>query len=159
MISKIKPAGVVLALSVLTPLISVKAHAFDLVTSEEYGIAVEKGENPANDFVPKAVAGGPLISVVAPEIVSGSLQSPVNIEVQFQATGNADIDMSSLKIFYLMFVKKDITSRILEHAIVDSHSIKAEGAELPTGKHKFLVEISDTANRKSSKKFTVKVDD
>jgi hypothetical protein len=38
------------------------------------------------------------------------------------------------------------------------NSIKAPGAELPSGEHKFLAEIRDSENHKSSQKFEVDVD-
>ena len=77
--------------------------------------------------------------------------------MQFQSSEGADIDMDFLKIYNLMFIKKNVTKRILENADVGVDSLKALGAELPSGKHKFLVEISDSDKRKSSEKFAVNV--
>ena len=133
------------------------AYAFDLVTVEEHNEAVESGENPADDLIAKSISGGPEIVIVSPHETSEKLASPVDIEVRFQSSDGASIDMDSLKIYYLMFIKKDVTKRILENAEVGVDSIKAPGAELPSGRHKFLVEISDSAQRKSSEKFVVEV--
>lgn len=131
------------------------AADFTLVTDDEYQEALSAGDNPAYDLMPKSL-GGPSIEVLSP-VVDDSLNSPVDIEVKFEAGGSAKIDMSTLKIYYLMFVKKDVTDRILEHAEVGEDFIKASGAKLPKGKHKFLMEISDENNKKSSRKFIVKV--
>lgn len=130
---------------------------FELVSEAEFAQALEAGENPAHDLLAKSAPGGPAIRVVSPQVSEGELASPVDIEVKFESVSGAPIDMSSLKIFYLMFIKKDVTDRILEHAEVGPDSIKALGAKLPSGKHKFLVEIQDSAERKSSEKFIVKV--
>ena len=154
----IRKVLIICAVSVMTVAATASVHAFDLVTIEEHNEAIETGENPADDFIVKAVPGGPVIKVLSPEAASGTLSSPVDIEVQFQSSEGADIDMDSLRIYYLMFIKKDVTKRILENADVGVDSLKALGAELPSGKHKFLVEISDSEKRKSSEKFIVNVE-
>ena len=146
------------AVSAITSVAATNTYAFDLVTVEEHSEAVEAGDNPAHDLVAKSIPGGPQIKIVSPEVTSDKLASPVDIEVKFQSSEGANIDMDSLKIYYLMFIKKDVTSRILENAEVGADSIKASGAKLPSGKHKFLVEISDSEKRKSSEKFIVEVD-
>jgi len=146
------------AMSVITAAAATSTYAFDLVTLEEHSEAVEAGDNPVHDLIAKSIPGGPQIRIVSPEVTSDKLSSPVDIEVQFQSSEGVNIDMDSLKIYYLMFIKKDVTERILENAEVGADSIKASGANLPSGKHKFLVEISDSENRKSSEKFIVEVD-
>ena len=104
-------AAVLLMLSwLVAPL---QAMAFDLVTFDEHQQAMVAGENPMHDLIAKAVLGGPSIKVVSPIASKGTLVSPVDIEVKFETGGNASIDMSTLKIYYLMFIKKDVTSRIL----------------------------------------------
>lgn len=155
----LKNLGTVLSVALLCTL-PLKAHAseaFELVTPGEYAEAVTAGENPAHDLMPKALPGGPQINVISPVISGGSLGSPVDIEVKFIAGQDASIDMQSLRIFYLMFVKKDVTERIMEHAEVGADFVRAPGAKLPAGKHKFLLEISDSKNRKSTQKIVVEV--
>ena len=136
---------------------SVLAAEFELVTMGEYTESFNAGENPSFDFIAKAVPGGPLIKVLSPLDSNGTLESPVDIIVTFESAADATIDMSSLKIYYLMFIKKDVTGRLLEHATVENNSIRAEGAKLPSGKHKFLIEIRDSQQRVSSQKIVVKV--
>ena len=145
------------ALTVVSTTAATSALAFDLVSVEEHDEAIAAGDNPEFDLIAKSIPGGPEIEIISPEVTSDKLSSPVDIEVQFQPSEGASIDMDSLKIYYLMFIKKDITKRILENAEIGPDSIKALGAELPSGKHKFLVEISDSAERKSSEKFIVEV--
>lgn len=135
------------------------AADFELVTTGEYTESVNAGENPKFDFMAKAVPGGPRIKVLAPLDSNGVLESPVDIEVAFETATGVSIDMSSLKIYYLMFIKKDVTGRIMEHATVGSNSIRAEGAKLPSGEHKFLIEIRDSEKRLGSQKIIVKVGD
>lgn len=136
---------------------SALAADFELVTPLEFQESLDAGENPAHDYIAKSVPGGPQISIVSPTVAQGKLESPVDIEVKFVPSDDATIDMSSLKIYYLMFVKKDVTRRLLEHAEVGEDSVRASGAKLPSGKHKFLLEISDNFNRKGSQKFVVEV--
>ncbi len=130
---------------------------FELITVDEYQQALDAGDNPDHDLIAKSAPGGPAIKVVSPVASNGTLVSPVDIEVQFESFGGANIDMSSLKIYYLMFFKKDITERILEKAELDNDTLRASGAKLPSGKHKFLVEIADSKKRKGSQKFLVEV--
>lgn len=141
----------------LMSITSVLASEFELVTMGEYTESLNAGENPNFEFIAKAVPGGPLIKVLSPLESNGTLESPVDIVVTFEPAADASIDMSSLKIYYLMFIKKDVTGRLLEHATVDGNSIRAEGAKLPSGKHKFLIEIHDSEQRVSSQKIVVKV--
>lgn len=136
---------------------SVLAAEFDLVTLGEYTDSLNAGENPNFEFIAKAVPGGPQIKVLSPLETSGILESPLDIEVAFEPTADASIDMSSLKIYYLMFIKKDVTERLLEHATVDGNSIRAKGAKLPSGRHKFLIEIRDSLQRVGSQKMVINV--
>jgi hypothetical protein len=130
---------------------------FDLVLPQEYEEALAAGDNPNHDLLPKSL-GGPEITVVAPTVVKGAaLESPVDIELKFVPGANSTVEMSTLKIYYLMFIKKDVTKRLLKHAEVGEDYIRASGAKLPGGSHKFLLEIKDSQNRKSVKKFVVKV--
>lgn len=133
-----------------------QAAGFELITPAEYQLALESPEVD-DGLVAKAVIGSPDITVVSPVLSDGSLNSPVDIEVQFTPQGTASIDMSSLKIFYVMFIKKDVTDRIMEHADVGDNMIVASGAKLPAGKHKFILRIADTEKRIASKKFTITV--
>ena len=146
----------VLVLASLT-MSSVQAADFELVTLSEYTESLNAGENPSFEFIAKAVPGGPKIRVISPLDTNGTLESPVDIEVTFESAADASIDMSSLKIYYLMFIKKDVTGRLLEHATIGADSIRANGAQLPAGKHKFLIEIGDSQQRISSQKIVVKV--
>lgn len=157
LLNAIKPALIVISAMFLSTTVYASA-GFELITIDEYQKALDEGDNPAHDLMPKAVPNGPAIEVVSPTVTNGALPSPVDIEVQFKSAEGAKIDMSSLKIYYLMFIKKDVTKRILEHAEIGADSIKAVGAQLPGGKHKFLLEISDNQKRKSSQKFIVEVD-
>jgi hypothetical protein len=130
---------------------------FTLISPEEYAEALTLVQPDDLDYMPKAVLDAPKIRVKSP-VASASLVSPVDIEVYFEAANGAAIDMKSLKILYVMLFKKDVTSRILEHAEVGADFLKVSGAKLPTGKHTFILKIQDTQMRKASQKFEVVVE-
>lgn len=129
---------------------------FELVSPME---AKEAMDNPAPEdvFQAKGAVGAPVIKVLSPTVSTGDLISPVDIEMSFESPDNTAIDMNSLKILYVMMIKKDVTDRILEHATISGDSLIAKGAELPKGKHKFIVEIQDEKQRKTREKFSVSV--
>lgn len=151
-------SGLVLssALFVFSIQASTASGLFELVSPAE---AQDAMDNPAPEeaFQPKGAIGAPVITILSPTVDNGSIVSPVDIEMSFVSPDNATIDMSSLKILYVMMIKKDVTKRILEHASIEDSKLVAKGAELPKGNHKFIVEIQDEKKRKTREKFSVSV--
>jgi hypothetical protein len=68
--------------------------------------------------------------------------------VQFTPAAGAQVNPGSLKILY-GFLKLDITQRILQApgVQVSAAGLKADGAKLPSGSHKLLIEIADNLGR------------
>jgi len=132
-------------------------QVFTLISPEEYAEALMIVQPDDLDYLPKAVLDAPKILVKSPA-ASASLVPPVNIEVHFEAASGAAIDMKSLKILYVLLFKKDVTSRILEHADVGADFLKVSGANLPAGKHAFILKIKDTQKREASQKFEIVVE-
>lgn len=147
--------GLLLTVS-LAPCLAAGA-GFELVTPAELAEAMTAPVT-VDELMPKSVPDGPSITVVSPQVDQGAIASPVDIEVTFEPVGGATIDMTSLRIYYLMLIRKDVTDRILEHAEIGADTLRAPGARLPAGKHRFLLEISDSERRKSSRKFSVLVE-
>lgn len=148
-------AATVATLLAISSFYAQATEAFDLILPTE---ATEAMANPAPEetFQTKAL-GAPVIKVVSPTVDAGALESPVDIEMTFESPDNAVINMQSLRIFYVMMIKKDVTKRILEHATLNDTSLVAKGAKLPKGNHKFIVEIQDDKKRKTREKFSVRV--
>jgi len=130
---------------------------FTLISPEEYAESLTLVQPDDLEYLPKAVLDAPKILVKSP-VASASLISPVDIEVHFEAASGAAIDMKSLKILYLLLFKKDVTNRILEHADIGADFLKASGANLPAGKHAFILKIQDTQMREASQKFEIVVE-
>jgi hypothetical protein len=153
-----KIAAIALTSAFLTAAIQTSGanELFELISPME---AKEAMDNPAPEetFQAKGAVGAPVIKVLSPTVSTGDLVSPVDIEMSFESPDNTAIDMNSLKILYVMLIKKDVTDRILEHATISGDSLIAKGAELPKGNHKFIVEIQDEKQRKTREKFSVSV--
>ena len=96
---------------------------------------------------------GPSIEVVKPER-NADLRSPIAIIVRFVPNGK-EVDLSSLKVEVLKFLKIDITKRVLPYAT--RQGIQAENAILPAGEHKLQVTIGDVGGGISRKVFLVKI--
>ena len=94
-----------------------------------------------------AALNAPTITVVKPDR-SSAIQPPVDIEVRFNAAPGATVNISTLKIMY-GFLKLDVTQRILKAPGVEisPEGLKANGAQLPSGNHKLLIQVADNLGR------------
>lgn len=131
-------------------------QVFTLISPQEYAESLTLVQPDDLEYLPKAVLDAPRILVKSPD-ASTSLVSPIDIEVHFEAANGAAIDMKSLRILYVLLFKKDVTNRILEHADVGPDFLKVSGADLPAGKHAFILKIQDTQMREASQKFEIVV--
>lgn len=95
-----------------------------------------------------AINDGPSILVASP---SGfQLKSPVNFDVRIKPKDGVPVVMSTLKVEYrLGLIWANITGRLLGHGSVIGTQLKANGAELPNGKHKVRLTVSDADGRKT----------
>ena len=132
--------------------------AFELVTPAERDRA-GAASAPADDgaLIRKAGPGAPTIVLRAPADTAVELVSPVDIEIAFEAADGADIDMSSLRVYYDGFLRLDVTDRILEHAEIVDGVVRAADAALPAGDHEFVIEIRDALGRTAERAFRVRV--
>lgn len=140
-----------------------EAAAFDLIDPGEYAASRAEIEawHDANPVISstRALQPGPKIHVIQPEGGS-NLTSPLTIDIRFQAPKQQSIDMSSLQIDYWMGVFwKDITQRVLLVASVGPDSLRADGADLPTGRHLIRVQVADTSGQYAEREFRFTVTD
>lgn len=133
--------------------------SFWLITPEEYA------KDQTMDVQTKSImlheekldALAPKIVLKQPSIMNGKVQSPMKIELTFQAQGDATIDSSSLRVLY-GFIGLDITSRILESdAEITESGLVVKDAELPPGVHDVVVEIQDSLQRTGRASFSIEV--
>jgi len=123
------------------------AH-FELLSAREYGDELAARAVPGAHFVLRAADfNAPTIMVVKPNH-STPIQPPVDIDVRFAAAQGATVNISTLKILY-GFLKLDVTQRIVQAPGVQlsAEGLKANGAQLPRGSHKLLIEIADNLGR------------
>ena len=128
---------------------------FALVTEEEARVY---SNNRDPSFTPKSaqVKTGVSINVVAPPNLADPVLSPLDIELTFRTDG-ALIDLSSFSAYYGSF-RLDITERILKRAILTQSGLKIKNVQIPKGKHKLLLIISDLRGRSSQREIYLEVD-
>ncbi|WP_146345528.1 hypothetical protein [Falsiphaeobacter marinintestinus] len=125
---------------------------FPLLTPDEttaYMNAPQPDDDLAEDRAIAMVrADGPGIRVAAP---SGfKLRSPVNFDIRIQPKDGIPVVMSSLKIEYRLGpIWTDVTGRLAGHGSVIGTQLKANGADLPLGKHQIRLTVTDSENRKT----------
>lgn len=133
------------------------AAAFNLVTSEEArASAAHDDANPPARFAVRSIDPlGPRIEIVSPDLAA-ALQSPLAIVVKFQAVAGAEILPESFRAQYGAF-RIDITDRLLKTTKVTKDGIHVERAELPSGSHRLLLKVEDSAQRTTERevRFTV----
>jgi hypothetical protein len=135
------------------------AAGFSLLSAEEYQSELKARAAPGASFVARAAdLNAPTITVVMPN-PREPIQPPVNIDIRFAAAEGATVNVSSLRILY-GFLKLDVTRRILDApgVQVSAAGLKANGAQLPSGSHKLIIEIADNVGRTARQvlEFTVK---
>jgi len=129
-------------------LASAAQGGFQLLSSGEYQSELAARAAPGATYVVRgADFNAPTITVVKPDH-SAPIKPPVDIDVEFTPSQGATVNVSSLKILY-GWLKLDITDRILKAPGVEvsAAGLKANGAQLPSGSHKLLIEVSDNLGR------------
>lgn len=91
-----------------------------------------------------SVPNCPLISLVKPG--TNFVKAPFDIVVSFAASDGARIDPASFKVLYGFF-RMDITSRVMQQAKVSGDGVVISHANIPSGKHQLLLNVTDSMNR------------
>jgi len=122
-----------------------------LVTADEMRLsAAQAGGIVGGDdapLIPRAAPdiGAPLIEILSPDI-KGVVTSPAKVQLRFRPESPAVVRPESFKASYGAF-RLDITSRLLQFAKPTQEGLVVEQANLPSGSHKILLEIQDSAGR------------
>jgi hypothetical protein len=135
----------------------VGAHAEDwLVTPEE---ANKEARMQADGVVYRGrsaiVPNCPQISLVKP--ANKFVKAPFDIVVSFVANDGAIIDPASFKVLYGIF-KMDITRRVAKQAIVSGEGVVISHANIPSGKHQLLLNVTDSMNRTGEAEIQIEVE-
>jgi len=113
---------------------------FQLVSNSEYQAQISfkrpyvKTRGIVSKYNPKILVNQPSIS--------GVVSSPTNIEISFEATDGAEIEIESLEVLY-GWLGLNITDRIKEHAQLSKLGLSASNVTLPEGDHTIKIVIKD----------------
>jgi hypothetical protein len=122
------------------------AQPFDLVTAAEAQQSARAEQaapaetGPRTRGLPRAVL--PAIRVVEPADPAAAVAPPLRIELAFTPVPGARIVPSSFRILYGV-LKIDLTERLRRHATIDERGVVVEGARMPEGQHRLLVQVAD----------------
>ena len=100
---------------------------------------------------------GPVIAVVDAEALSQPVKNPFSIEILMQAQRDAELNYASFKALYGAF-KIDITDRLLKEASKTLTGLKIANVQIPSGRHKILLRVSDSKGRTAEKEIAFKVE-
>ena len=137
-----------------------QGDSFVLISQAEYDLFTKDGMGSAETawkkFIP--VINAPLIHLLSPEDLSIPLASPIDLEVRFEALAGAQVDPESIRFKYRKVGGWwNITDRILRHATPSADGLNVQGAKLPSGKHRIMLEIKDTGGLKNQYVYAFKI--
>lgn len=146
------------------------AYGFDLLDDDqmsmiwssvdEGALSTESAEILFENESTIVEAGLPVIQLVSPDLSTGTVSPPFDIELRFIAESGSAINMQSLKVTYLFFGQQfDITDAVVENAEISEDRILAKNAQIKKrGKQKIKIQISDDKNRSQTEiiKFKIK---
>ncbi|NBQ40217.1 MAG: hypothetical protein EBU34_10710 [Alphaproteobacteria bacterium] len=130
--------------------------ATPLVTKEEM-LASQNGTALAAVDATPANPLAPQILVTAPDSLERVMKNPFNMEILLKAQKDAELNFGSFKAYYGTF-RLDITERLLKEAAKTLTGLKLSNLEVPAGKHKIVLRISDTQGRTAEKEIIIKVE-
>ena len=128
----------------------------ELITAEEAQASQAAVPMLAVDEAPMNPQG-PVIAVVDAEALAQPVKNPFSMEILLQAQRDAELNFASFKAFYGAF-KIDITQRLLKESSKTLTGLKIANVQIPSGRHKILLRVSDTKGRTDEKEIAFKVE-
>jgi hypothetical protein len=133
-------------LGLAAPLVSLE----EMLASQNATALAPVDATPVNSLAPQ-------IAVTAPDSLEQAMKNPFNIEILLKAQKDAELNFGSFKAFYGTF-RLDITDRLLKEAAKTLSGLKLSNLEVPSGKHKIVLRISDSQGRTAEKEIIIKVE-
>jgi hypothetical protein len=130
-------------------LLSGAAQATELITAEEAKLPPPKGAIAADR---RGILRGPKVEVVSP---SGTVHSPLRLQLRFESFGGATINPDSVKVVYLRTPNVDLTPRV--KPFIQANGIDMPEAELAPGEYTVRVDVKDSDGRPATANFTLMV--
>jgi hypothetical protein len=125
------------------------AAAWTLITKDQFDeISQPQAAAPPGTHDGQSIRM-PMIEIIEPDLTK-PINPPVRIRIRFQASAGASIDPASFRATYGWF---NITNQLLAHAKIDASGISADDAEIPSGKYKVTLQVSDTKGRVGTQAF------
>ncbi len=100
----------------------------------------------------------PVIEVIKPELVEGQpLHGPFAIQVKFISLNDSRIRPETFRAYYGA-LKFDVTSRLMNLTKVTSEGFLVNQADIPKGKHRLLLQVTDERNRLAERDLRLHID-
>jgi hypothetical protein len=152
------PAGVALVMSWVGT--AQAAGGFDLITADEARATaqaeVERPEIRTRQVPTPPRPNMPGIKVVSPNAVGTAVAAPVRIEVAFTPAPGARIVPSSFRVLYGL-LKIDLTERLRQHATVTESGVVVDGAKVPDGQHRLILQVADDKGNTAEQELRIRV--
>ncbi len=129
--------------------LSVVPATFELISAEEASMPDFENDRASG------ISRGPRITPISLAGNAGSIKSPFNWRVEFEAFGGARIDKNRVVVTYLKEPLIDLTQRI--YSFIEPSGISVEGAEVPPSEHHILIRVLDSYGHESWAELTIRV--
>jgi hypothetical protein len=137
-----------------------RAETFELISaSEARQEAKAEAEAPPEirpRLAPVPRKDQPAISVVSPTAPADGVVAPLRIEVTFKAAPGTRIVPSSFRVLYGL-LKIDLTDRLKRHATVTESGVVVEGAQVPAGQHRLILQVADDQGNTTEQELRIRV--
>lgn len=156
--SHLAPAGVMLVMAWAGT--AQAAGGFELITADEAkATAQAEIANPVvrtRQVPPPPRPNMPGIKVVSPSAAGTAVAAPVRIEVAFTPAPGARIVPSSFRVLYGL-LKIDLTERLRQHATVTENGVVVDGAKVPDGQHRLILQVADDKGNTAEQELRIRV--
>ena len=145
------------ALAIFTATFTAHAQTDWLISpAEAVSYQGESGFNEPAALRARALV--PQIDILKPEPVADlKVKAPFAISVLFKGQSDAAIDPATFKVMYGA-MKFDITSRITKFVKVTPTGFSLENAQIPSGKHRLILQVQDDKQRVAERELRVEVE-
>ncbi len=137
------------------------AQGFELITpAEAQQEAQAEAKAPADEISPRLAPGPkdsvPAIKVVSPQAAESSVAAPLRIELAFKPAPGTHIVPSTFRVLYGL-LKIDLTDRLRKNATVTETGVVVEGAQVPAGQHRLILQVGDDQGNTAEKELRIRV--
>lgn len=148
-----------LILAVAAPALRAGDGAFELISASEARREAVAAAAAPEEFRTRAgpTAGrDTAIRVVEPVGNTGPVVAPLRIELAFTPAPGARIVPDSFRVLYGV-LKIDLTDRLRPHARVSERGVVVDGAQVPEGLHRLIVQVADDRGRTAEQELRLRV--